>query len=72
MRLIVLAMCGVVAGGVAVAVFLSIWSTSDAATRAPVLRQRLAKELVWAAIPCLMILAAAIPAVLAILLAHVD
>jgi heme/copper-type cytochrome/quinol oxidase subunit 2 len=70
MRLVILAMCSIVAAGVFVAMFLSIWSTRRAAERAPAFGQGLASELVWAAIPCLMILAAAIPAVMALMSAR--
>jgi heme/copper-type cytochrome/quinol oxidase subunit 2 len=66
MRLVILGMCSVVTIGVFVAMFLSIWSTRGAADRAAAFVQSAASELVWAAIPCLMILAAAIPAVMAI------
>ncbi len=71
MRLVILGMCALVATGVFAAMFVSIWSTrhrDDA--HPPALRQSVAMELVWAAIPCLMILAAAVPAVIAIVSAH--
>jgi heme/copper-type cytochrome/quinol oxidase subunit 2 len=61
-----LGMCALLAAGVFSAMFLSIWSTRRAPAADDILRQRLAAELVWAAIPCLMMLAAAIPAVIAI------
>jgi heme/copper-type cytochrome/quinol oxidase subunit 2 len=67
MRLVILGMCSVVAAGVFIAIFFSIWSTRGAPERAGAFGQSLASQLVWAAIPCLMILAAAIPAVVAIL-----
>jgi heme/copper-type cytochrome/quinol oxidase subunit 2 len=66
MRLVILGLCSIVATGVFVAMFLSIWSTRRAADRAAAFAQSVASELVWAAIPCLMILAAAVPAVMAI------
>jgi heme/copper-type cytochrome/quinol oxidase subunit 2 len=59
-------MCALVVAGVFAAMFLAIWSTRRAPVASTALRQRFATELVWAAIPCLMILAAAIPAVIAI------
>ena len=65
MRLIILGMCSVVAVGVFATMFLSIWSTRGAANRSAGFAQSVASELVWAAIPCLMILAAAIPAIVA-------
>jgi heme/copper-type cytochrome/quinol oxidase subunit 2 len=71
MRLVILGMCAIVATGVFVAMFLSIWSTRRAADRAAAFAQSVASELVWAAIPCLMMLAAAIPAVMAIVSARV-
>jgi heme/copper-type cytochrome/quinol oxidase subunit 2 len=64
-------MCALVAIGVFAAMFVSIWSTRRATAAAPTaLRQSFAMELVWAAIPCLMILAAAVPAVIAIVSAY--
>jgi heme/copper-type cytochrome/quinol oxidase subunit 2 len=61
-------MCALVAAGVFGAMFVSIWSTRPhAGADASALRQSIAVEFVWAAIPCLMILAAAIPAVIAVL-----
>jgi heme/copper-type cytochrome/quinol oxidase subunit 2 len=65
-----LGMCALVAAGVFSAMFLSIWSTRRAPSARTTPRQRFAAELVWAAIPCLMLLAAAIPAVFAIVSDH--
>jgi heme/copper-type cytochrome/quinol oxidase subunit 2 len=70
MRLVILGMCALVAAGVFAAMFLAIWSTRCAPVVPSSFRQNFATELVWAAIPCLMILAAAIPAVMAIVSAH--
>jgi heme/copper-type cytochrome/quinol oxidase subunit 2 len=70
MRLVVMGTCALVATGVFVAMFVSIWSARHRDAHPPVLRQSVAVELVWAAIPCLMILAAAVPAVIAIVSAH--
>lgn len=56
--------------GVFGAICLAIWSTRRAAERAPATGQNLASELVWGAIPWLMILAATIPAVIAIVAAR--
>jgi heme/copper-type cytochrome/quinol oxidase subunit 2 len=71
MRLVVMGMCALVAAGVFAAMFVSIWSTRHTEDgNPPTLRQTVAMELVWAAIPCLMILAAAVPAVIAILSGH--
>jgi len=66
MRLAILMMCSVVTAGVFAAMFLAIWSSRHKDSHPPSFRQNLAVELVWAAIPCLIILATAIPAVLAI------
>lgn len=66
MRLAILTLCTLVSLGVFATMFLSIWSSRRDGTRPPSFRQTLAAELVWAAIPCLMVLAAAIPAALAI------
>lgn len=71
MRLVIMGMCTLVAAGVFVAMFVSLWSTRRATALAPsAFRQSFAMELVWTAIPCLMILAAAVPAVIAIVSAH--
>ena len=67
MRLAILTMCILVAAGVFAAMVLAIWSSRRNQSRAPTFPQTLASELVWAAIPCLMVLAAAIPATMAIL-----
>jgi len=66
MRLAILTMCMLVAAGVFATMFLAIWSSRRDGLRPPSFRQNVAAELVWTAIPCLMILAAAIPAVIAI------
>jgi heme/copper-type cytochrome/quinol oxidase subunit 2 len=66
MRLAILTMCMLVAAGVFATMFLAIWSSRRNGLRPPTFRQSLAAELVWAAIPCLMIVAAAIPVVIAI------
>jgi len=66
MRLAILTMCILVAAGVFATMLLAIWSTRRDGLRPPSFRQTLAAEIVWTAIPCLMILAAAIPAVTAI------
>ena len=70
MRLVVLGLCSLVAAGVFAAMFLAIWGTRRTAERAPTFGQHFASELVWAAIPCLIVLAAAIPAVMAIVSAR--
>ena len=70
MRFVILGMCALVASGVFIAMFLAIWSTRRAAAAPATFRQSAATELVWAAIPCLMILAAAIPAIIGIISTH--
>lgn len=55
-----LGLCALFAAGVFGAIVLSIWSTRRSADRAPDFRQRIVGELVWGAIPCLMVVAAAI------------
>ena len=66
MRFAILMICVLFAAGVFTAMFLAIWSSRRDGSRPPSFRQNLAAELVWAAIPCLMIVAAAVPAVIAI------
>ena len=66
MRFVTLGMCALVAAGVFAAMFLSIWSARRDPAAQITSGQGFAAELVWAAIPCLMVLAAAIPAVIAI------
>jgi heme/copper-type cytochrome/quinol oxidase subunit 2 len=63
-------MCAVLAVGVFAAMFVAIWSTRRSGEQPSAFRQSLATEMVWAAIPCLMILAAAVPAVIAIVSTH--
>lgn len=70
MRLVILGMCALVAAGVFATMFVSLWSTRCAPAASTAFRRSFATELVWAAIPCLMMLAAAIPAVIAIASAH--
>ena len=63
MRLLILTLCVLVALSVFAIMLLSIWSSRQGRTSA---RQGLVAELVWAAIPCLMIVAAAIPAIMTV------
>ena len=67
MRVIVFGVCVIFALGVFVAMFVSIWSCHRRSEACLHLRQSLSVELVWAAIPCLMLLSAAIPAAALIL-----
>ena len=66
MRLLIMILCVLVAGGVFATMFLSIWSSRRGGAHDGAARQSVAAELVWAAIPCLMIVAAAIPAIMAV------
>jgi heme/copper-type cytochrome/quinol oxidase subunit 2 len=70
MRLVILGVCALVAAGVFAAMFLAIWRTRRAPAAPTAFRQSFATELVWAVIPCLMVLAAAAPAVIVIVSAH--
>lgn len=67
MRGVILCMCGIVAGGVFLAMYLSVWSTRDHPGRSAAFRQHVVSELVWATIPILMLVAAAFPAALAVM-----
>ena len=66
MRVLILGLCTLAAAGVFTAILLSVWSSRRSADRAPAFRQDMVTELVWAAIPFLMVIAAAIPAAIAI------
>jgi len=70
MRLVILAMCALLAAGMVATMFLAIWSTRPVSASLTAFRQSLAAELVWAAIPGLMVLAAAILAVVAMISTH--
>jgi heme/copper-type cytochrome/quinol oxidase subunit 2 len=70
MRVLILGMCGVVAAGVFLTMYLSVWSSRDNLGPAAACRQKIVSELVWVTIPILMLIAAAIPAVTAILSDH--
>lgn len=70
MRVAILVMCAALAGGVFTTMFAAIWSTRRSGAPPSAFRQSLTTEIVWAAIPCLMILAAAVPAVIAIVTTH--
>ena len=67
MRLVIIGMGCVFAAGVLAAMFLTIWSTRPAVKRELGLGENLASKLVWAAIPGLMVLAAATTAVMAVI-----
>jgi heme/copper-type cytochrome/quinol oxidase subunit 2 len=67
MRVVILGMCGVVAAGVFLMMYLSVWSTRSHPERAATYRQHIVSELVWLTIPILMLIAAAVPAALAVM-----
>ena len=67
MRLVILGMGFVFAAGVLAAMFLTIWSTRPLVESVLGPGENLASKLVWAAIPGLMVLAAAMTAVMAII-----
>lgn len=67
MRVIIFGLCVMFALGVFVAMFVSIWSTHRRSEAYLHSRQSLGVELVWAAIPWLIFLSAAIPAAALIL-----
>jgi len=66
MRIVILGMCALVAAGVFAAMFLSIWSHRRTCDPTQRISQRAVSEVVWMLIPCLMMIAAVIPAVIAI------
>ena len=66
MSLVILMMCTLLAAGVFATTFAAIWSSRRDSSGPPSHRQSVAAELVWTAVPCLMILAAAIPVAIAI------
>jgi heme/copper-type cytochrome/quinol oxidase subunit 2 len=70
MRFTLLGVCALFGAGVFASVFLAICrahAASDAPSR---VRRGLARELLWAAIPCLTVIAAVTPAAIKILLAE--
>jgi heme/copper-type cytochrome/quinol oxidase subunit 2 len=67
MRVTLLGVCALLATGVFVAMFLSICRVQRRPQGPPESGRGLAMELLWAAIPCLMVIAAVIPAALEIL-----
>ncbi|MGO9804342.1 MAG: hypothetical protein ACLPTM_11000 [Steroidobacteraceae bacterium] len=67
MRGVVFGMCALAAAGVFATMFLAIWSSRRASDEEQNLHQSVVSEFVWAAIPCLMLIAAAISAAIAII-----
>jgi heme/copper-type cytochrome/quinol oxidase subunit 2 len=70
MRSVILGLCGVVAVGVFLAMYLAVWSTREHPERAVGFRQHIVSELVWVTIPMLMLIAAAVPAAIAVMSAR--
>jgi heme/copper-type cytochrome/quinol oxidase subunit 2 len=66
MRIVILGMCALVAAGIFATMFLSIWSSRRTCEQTQRISQSAVSEVVWMLIPCLIIIAAAIPAALAI------
>jgi heme/copper-type cytochrome/quinol oxidase subunit 2 len=67
MRITMLGICALLAAGVFVAMFLSICQAQRRTEGPPGASRGLAMELLWAAIPSPMVIAAAIPAAIKIL-----
>jgi heme/copper-type cytochrome/quinol oxidase subunit 2 len=67
MRGVILGMCAVVAAGVFLAMYLSVWSTRDHPGRVAAFRQHIISELLWLTIPMLMLIAAAFPAAIVVM-----
>ena len=65
MRLGILMFCALIATGVFAVVLFSTWRAHRRISPEACSRQSLAMELTWAVIPCLIIVAAALPAVIA-------
>ena len=61
MRIIFLMMCAMAAAGVFLTMVCAVW-TYRRANGPPYFHQRVVVELVWVAIPCLMLVALALPA----------
>jgi len=62
MRVVVLGLCGVIAGVIVVGMLRASWAHRRASTPDSHFHKRLATEVVWAVLPCLMLLAGAVPA----------
>ena len=72
MDMVILTMCGLLVAGLLAAALVSIWSTRpQCGWASPAISRRAAGDFVWAAIPWLMALATAIPAVIALTSGHV-
>jgi heme/copper-type cytochrome/quinol oxidase subunit 2 len=62
-----LVVCGVIATAVFVVMYRAIWSTRNDRARVSTFHQSVAAQLFWSTIPLLMLLAAAFPAVMAVI-----
>jgi heme/copper-type cytochrome/quinol oxidase subunit 2 len=67
MRGMMLVVCGVIATAAFAVMYRAIWSTRNDPARISAFHQPIASELLWATIPLLMLLAAAFPAVMAVM-----
>ena len=67
MRAVMFGVCSLLSVGVFAAMFLSICRAHDAGDAPLGVRSALTIELLWAAIPCLMVVAAVVPAAVKIL-----
>jgi heme/copper-type cytochrome/quinol oxidase subunit 2 len=66
MRLAILLTCVHIAAAVFAVMFGAIWRASRDPSSSQAVRRSLATELIWATIPCFMVVAAATPAVIAV------
>lgn len=67
MRVVMLGVCALLAAGVFATMFVTICRSHAVSDVPPGVRRRLTIELVWAAIPCLLVVAAFVPAVVKVL-----
>jgi heme/copper-type cytochrome/quinol oxidase subunit 2 len=65
MRGLVLLGFGIIAGGVFICLYVGIWRARKDPRQLPGFGQSITSELIWATIPILMIIAAILPAALA-------
>jgi hypothetical protein len=70
MRVAMLGVCALLASGVFAAMFLAICRARHASDAPSRVRPGLTGELLWAAVPCLMVIAAVTPAAVRILVAE--
>lgn len=67
MRGSILVVCSLVAGGAFLLMFFSLWNSRNDRQPGLIFRQHIALELIWATVPLLMLVAAAVPAALAVI-----